>query len=243
MAVLATSMLVVLFGSAGATSAPPTCKHSIDDPSTPRAGQVRAGADFQCLPMPDGASVESCVAACCVATGSRCKSFSFNQPWTLPQPYLQGCTTGRNCCCLKGSVPPLEANKWEMNITTGVVAPPPAPLCAAPGVCCSLNGKIVNEKCLCVSGWRGEDCGELDLLPVDTIDGAYQTKVNLDDCKNSKTGQGTSNPQHNVILPWSTPTGKSLTDCLRSQAVGRLPGAACRSKAPMTNTTFSRASL
>jgi hypothetical protein len=28
-----------------------------------------------------------------------------------------------------------------------------------------------------VAGWRGDDCGELDLLPVADLKGAYQTEV------------------------------------------------------------------
>jgi hypothetical protein len=40
----------------------------------------------------------------------------------------------------------------------------------------------VNGSCVCATGWRGDDCGELDLLPVLDISGAFQTKVNPEDC-------------------------------------------------------------
>lgn len=183
------------------------CTHAVDNPGKPRTGLVRAGADFKCISIPNSAGVNQCIAACCnaaTATGTRCESFSWNAPWTLPQPYM-GCEMGQNCCCLKSSVPPLEANKWTMNITTGTVAPPPPPLCVAEGVCCSLNGHVVGNQCVCESGWRGDDCGELDLLPLPNIDGAYQTKVNLDDCKSSPTGCG---PSSWGGLPLKGPDGK-----------------------------------
>lgn len=37
--------------------------------------------------------------------------------------------------------------------------------------------RVVHVAGVCDSGWRGVDCGELDLLPVSNLDGAYQTKV------------------------------------------------------------------
>ena len=181
-----------------------TCAHTIDNPGKPRTGMVRAGDDFQCLVMPESASVESCAAACCSAAGSRCKSFSWNAPWALPAGYM-GCEMGQNCCCLKSSAPPLEANKWTMNITTGLVTPPPPPLCITEGVCCSLNGVVVGDRCQCDPGWRGDDCGELDLPPAPNTDGAYQHKVNLDDCKSSPTGCG---PSSWGGLPLKGPDGK-----------------------------------
>ena len=162
--------VAALLVAAAASSAGPTCRHALDNPHDPRHAPVRAGDDFQCLSMPDG-DVEGCAAACCAAAGGRCRSFSWNAPWALSASYM-GCEPGKNCCCLKSDVAPLGPNHWQMNITTGVATPPPPPLCVAEGVCCSLNGKVVAGRCVCASGWRGADCGELDLLPVPNLDGA-----------------------------------------------------------------------
>ena len=150
------------------------CEATVDNPTDPRHGMVRAGGDYKCTPLPDGASVAACSAACC-GDQPRCKSFSFNAPWTLPQPYMAGCMPGKNCCCLKSSVPGLEANHWTMNITTGTVPPPPLPACSG-GLCCSLNGELLpdGKTCRCDPAWTGSDCGELALLPAPSIAGAYQ---------------------------------------------------------------------
>lgn len=193
------------------------CNYSIDNPTDARHGHVRAGADFACLEMSANATVDSCAAACCSAAGHRCKAFSYNAPWTLPKPYMAGCTLGRNCCCLKDAAPPPEPNKWQMNITSGLVTPPPPPLCIAPGVCCSLNGRIAGDglRCECFAGWRGDDCGELDLLPVHDIGGAYQTKgVDLADCATS------CGPSSWGGLPLRGPDGKyHLCDILMATAI------------------------
>ena len=37
----------------------------------------------------------------------------------------------------------------------------------------------------CAAGWRGSDCGELDLAPAPSLSGAYQHPVNLSDCATS----------------------------------------------------------
>lgn len=94
-----------------------------------------------------------------------------------------GCVHGKNCCCLKsGTPPPLEPNSWPMNITSGTVSLPPPGPCTSDGLCCSLNGDLVNGSCRCDPAWRGDDCGELALVPAASLDGAYQTKVNMSDC-------------------------------------------------------------
>ena len=167
------------------------CNVTVDSTDR-RHGPVRAGDDFACLAGSSAATLDACVSACCAS--SRCKSFSYNAPWALPQPYMTSCVSGKNCCCLKDAVPPLEANKWAMNITTGKCVKPlaPAPLCVQEAggarVCCSLNGALSSNgsACACDAGWRGRDCGELNLLPLHNLDGAYQTKgVNLADCETS----------------------------------------------------------
>ena len=38
---------------------------------------------------------------------------------------------------------------------------------------CQLNGICSQGSCICDSGWRGEACEELDLLPVDSLTPAY----------------------------------------------------------------------
>ena len=38
---------------------------------------------------------------------------------------------------------------------------------------CQLNGVCSQGSCICDSGWRGEKCEELDLLPVDSMTPAY----------------------------------------------------------------------
>jgi hypothetical protein len=71
-----------------------------------------------------------------------------------------------------------------MNITTGVASRPQNPCTnGTTGLCCSLNGILqANATCLCDPGWRGIDCGELDLSPAPSIDGAFQTVVDPADC-------------------------------------------------------------
>eukprot|EP00041_Stephanoeca_diplocostata_P036964 m.1375837 g.1375837 ORF g.1375837 m.1375837 type:complete len:428 (-) comp24961_c0_seq1:425-1708(-) len=161
----------------------PQCNFKVDS-TDPRHGLVRAGNDYSCKSLnPDKDTLEGCIAECCADTG-RCLSFSWNAPWTLNGSHYMDCIPGKNCCCLKSAVPPLEKNSWDMNITTGTID---QPLCVADGVCCSLNGELRKRQdkstyCVCDSGWRGDDCGELDLLPVPNLDGAYQTKVNMADC-------------------------------------------------------------
>eukprot|EP00039_Didymoeca_costata_P021212 m.343793 g.343793 ORF g.343793 m.343793 type:complete len:489 (-) comp23315_c0_seq1:108-1574(-) len=156
-----------------------TCNITVDS-KDPRHGLVRAGDDFHCSPLPGvNNTLSGCMEQCCEA--DECLSFSWNAPWTLQN--WNGCISGENCCCLKNKVPPLETNSWSMNITTGTVTRPPV-LCVDDNVCCSLNGELTNNgtTCSCYKGWRGFDCGELDLAPVDNIDGCFQTKVNIKDC-------------------------------------------------------------
>jgi hypothetical protein len=50
--------------------------------------------------------------------------------------------------------------------------------------------------------WRDDDCGELNLVPAASLDGAYQTKVNLPDCKTS------CGPSSWGGLPLKGPDGK-----------------------------------
>jgi hypothetical protein len=67
-----------------------------------------------------------------------------------------------------------------MNITTGVALRPPPPCASA--IDCNLNGVCVAGLCECDAGWRADDCGELALLPKQSLDGAYQHAVDLADC-------------------------------------------------------------
>lgn len=167
-----TTLLVVV-----SSSSSPTCNISIDS-TDPRKGLVRAGDDITCI---NGVvSAQACGEACCNHNGSACLSFSFNDPWTLKQSYL-GCINGSPCCCLKSSVPALEPNHWEMNITSGLVKQPPK-LCKT-CMDCNLNGECLpSGKCECDAGWADDDCGELNLVPAASLDGAYQHKVDLKDC-------------------------------------------------------------
>ena len=104
----------VWLAGAAATDAP--CNVTFDS-RDPRAGPVRAGDDLHCTPLADANdTLGGCAAVCC--DEPLCQSFSWNAPWTLPPPAYMGCVAGRNCCCLKGALPPLEPNKWNMNITT-----------------------------------------------------------------------------------------------------------------------------
>eukprot|EP00911_Craspedida_sp_UC1_P002430 UC1_evm4s1810 len=210
--IIALATAATTYAAAGDMATDPSCSSTIDS-KDPVRGPVRAGDDIRCIDMPPGHkndTLEVCIAACCAEPGGACKSFSFNAPWTLNVSYM-GCVTGQNCCCLKSGVPPLEPNKWAMNITSGVVVPPPPPLCTPDGACCSLNGQLSSkangkdnrhtekkqqekeekeeeeeeeeeQHCVCDPGWRGRDCGELALLPAESLAGAYQHPVNLSDC-------------------------------------------------------------
>jgi hypothetical protein len=44
---------------------------------------------------------------------------------------------------------------------------------------CSLNGACTAGTCVCVAPWRGADCGELDVLPAATPDGALFRRANV----------------------------------------------------------------
>ena len=50
---------------------------------------------------------------------------------------------------------------------------------------CSGKGYCDAGVCVCDPGWRGEDCGELALVPAPSLRGAYQHPVNLADCATS----------------------------------------------------------
>ncbi len=136
---------------------------------------VRAGDDYSCLQQ-DSGGLAGCVAACCA--DEQCLSFSWNAPWGLPDPYMGGCVYGKDCCCLKNAVPPLEPSKWPFNITTGVKAPPAPPRCNSVADC-SLNGvcDVGTGNCLCDAGWKGPLCAVLDLVPATSLAGAYQHPV------------------------------------------------------------------
>ena len=85
-----------------------SCTYTVDS-NDPVHGPVRAGDDISCDAMQDGnSSVAVCAARCC--GNAECESFSFNVQWNLG-PYLD-CIEGKDCCCLKNSVTPLEPNKW-----------------------------------------------------------------------------------------------------------------------------------
>lgn len=61
-----------------------------------------------------------------------------------------------------------------MNITTGVV-----PVHCKSNVDCSLNGvcSAGTGSCLCDAGWKGDRCATLNLVPPESIAGAYQHTV------------------------------------------------------------------
>ena len=179
------------------TAPPPTCTTKIDTTA------VRAGDDYQCTPLPSPNTLATCRAACCAS--SRCVSFSFNEPWSLNVSYM-GCVSGENCCCLKSSVPPLEPNKWPMKITTGVASRPPVPFSCTSNLDCMLNGECETKTstCTCDTGWRDDDCGELALVPMATIAGAYEHPV-----KDIKTDCSIScGPSSWGGLPLKGPNGK-----------------------------------
>lgn len=112
---------------------------------------VRAGNDYKCLTQSNG--IAGCIEACC--GDPRCLSFSWNQPWGLPDPYMGGCVQGKDCCCLKDQVPPLEKSKWNFTIISGVRPPPPPPRCETV-TDCSLNGicNTSSGNCICDPGWK-----------------------------------------------------------------------------------------
>jgi hypothetical protein len=100
------------------TVAESTCHFTIDSPD-PLHGMVRAGGDFKAVTMdPKTATLTRCADLCCQADG--CVAFSYNAPWTLT-PGWMGCVVGKPCCSLKSTVTALVPNKWQMNITTGVI--------------------------------------------------------------------------------------------------------------------------
>ena len=160
--------------------------HSCDfiiDSHDPVHGPVRAGDDLSCTPLGNSTLV-GCATACCETDG--CLSFSFNEPWSASTGPYMGCVAGQNCCCLKGAVPALEPNKWAMNITSGVISAPP--FRCSKDLDCNLNGECdaATGACACDAAWRAADCGELNLLPVADIKGAYETAgVDLADCATS----------------------------------------------------------
>ena len=78
------------------------------DSTDPLKGPIRAGNDLKCSPIADD-SLAGCVAACCDT--DNCESISWNAPWTLGDHVYMDCEQGKNCCCLKSAVPPLEPNK------------------------------------------------------------------------------------------------------------------------------------
>jgi hypothetical protein len=165
----------LLVGSLG------VCNYTVDS-HDPVKGPVRAGDDTKCSPIADD-TVGGCATACC-AQGGGCLSFSFNVGWNLG-PYMD-CVAGKNCCCLKNGVPPLEPNRFPLNITSGTVSP--APFRCTSDLDCNLNGECDagTGTCACDAAWRAEDCGELNLVPVADLRGAYETAgVNLSDCSSS----------------------------------------------------------
>ncbi len=72
---------------------------------------------------------------------------------------------------------------------------------------CSLNGACgVHGTCVCDAGWRADDCGELDLVPADSLKGAYQHPVDLADCSTScgPSSWGTYSVQVQVLYEYCT---------------------------------------
>ena len=183
-----------------ATTTVSSCNVSIDSVD-PRAGPVRAGADIRCAPLaPTNDTLDGCARACCDEPG--CASFSWNAPWVLPPPAYMGCESGRNCCCLKSAAPPLEPNKWPMNITTGVVQ---RPFRCTTDLDCSLNGICNHSTCACDGGWKGASCEQLDLLPVEgAIRPAYPPPAlgaNTTSWGGSVLRDGTTNEYHMFVPP------------------------------------------
>lgn len=171
---------MLMLGALKLVGALGACNFTVDS-HDPVKGPVRAGDDTKCSPIADD-TVGGCAAACCAQGG--CLSFSFNFGWNLG-PYMD-CVAGKNCCCLKDGVPPLEPNRFPLNITSGTVSPPPF-RCTS-DLDCNLNGECDagTGACACDAAWRAEDCGELNLVPVADLRGAYETAgVNLSDCSSS----------------------------------------------------------
>ena len=168
--------VVLLQASSSAVSASRAAGGDPSCPSTTAIDKtlVRAGNDYSCVQQDSG--LVGCVAACCA--DDQCLAFSWNAPWGLPDPYMGGCVYGKDCCCLKNVVPPLEPSKWSFNITSGVKAPPAPPRCSSVADC-SLNGvcDVGTGNCTCDAGWRGPLCAVLDLVPAASLAGAYQHSV------------------------------------------------------------------
>eukprot|EP00040_Diaphanoeca_grandis_P044810 m.13662 g.13662 ORF g.13662 m.13662 type:complete len:495 (+) comp9802_c0_seq1:147-1631(+) len=165
------------------------CSNTVDP-----GPQVRAGDDYMCTSI---ATQTECIAACC-ADAPHCRSWSYNVPWALNGSYM-GCEHGKNCCCLKDAVPPLENSTWPMKIYTGVVV---ADVVCNQTIDCSLNGEcdLQTGKCVCDAAWKGDDCAQLNLIPADSLDGAYQhTVVNPAVATNTSSWGG---------LPLKGPDGK-----------------------------------
>ena len=87
---------------------------------------MRNGADVKSLPLPPGAHLSSCVAACCASPA--CVAFSFNSP--QPAHTCVGgtcCELGSTCCMLKDGPGVVEPNPWAGNVSTGLLPPRPLP--------------------------------------------------------------------------------------------------------------------
>ena len=137
------------------------CDHSID------SRLIRAGDDLKCIPQANQ-SLHDCASLCCGEP--LCKSFSYNAPWNLSNPYM-GCKLGIPCCCLKSVTGTLGPNTYDMNITTGVIS-------ARTSKCntdwdCSLNGVCQAGTCSCDTAWKGVKCEQLNLVAPQTLSPAY----------------------------------------------------------------------
>jgi hypothetical protein len=89
-------------------------------------GILRGGTYFRwAIPETDpaaSASVAGCAALCCAT--QTCVAFSLDAPWSLASTG-GGCKQGQKCCCLASDIGPMRNNTYQMNITSGVVQPPP----------------------------------------------------------------------------------------------------------------------
>eukprot|EP00040_Diaphanoeca_grandis_P039909 m.260567 g.260567 ORF g.260567 m.260567 type:complete len:488 (-) comp40130_c0_seq1:87-1550(-) len=151
----------VVFGST------PQCSSKIDS-ADPIHGPIRAGNDISCKSQPDS-DINTCIQACC--GNAKCEAFTFNSPWTLGNGAYMDCIQGLACCCQKSAVPPLEPNKWAMNVTSGVIT---RSIACVDDESCSLNGVCQpNGTCQCDTEWTGSACEMLNLVSPSAVNPVY----------------------------------------------------------------------
>lgn len=103
----------------------------------------------------DFASTEDCAEAC--VANPDCNTFKYHQE-AFGEPWAKGCY-GRL------SDWKVSREPWNL-IDSGMVgAPPPPPPCTSE-YDCTLSGECQEGVCKCYAGWKGHDCGQLDLLPL-----------------------------------------------------------------------------